>query len=118
VSLAADIRGHVVVRDRRLDRSHAELPLLASLYGPAMSHEWKPPPDPPPLDEDSVRRLASYFDDMARHLLDGEIKHEIDGGGFLTMRPLLNGALTHLNAAMALRYAYDLDLHFYGEDDG
>ncbi len=82
-----------------------------------MSHEWKPPPGPPPLDDDTVRRLASYFDDMARQMLNGEIKHEIDGGGFLTMRPLLQGALGNLNAAMALRYAYEVDLGFYGEAD-
>ena len=82
-----------------------------------MSHEWKPPPDPPPLDEHTVRQLASYFDDMARYMLGGEIKHEIDGGGFLTIRPLLEAAVQHLNAAMSLRYAYDIDLHFYGEAD-
>ena len=77
-----------------------------------MSHQRKPPPSPPPLDDDTVRRLASYFDDMAKHMLDGEIKHEIDGGGRLTMRPLLTGALGNLNAAMALRYAYEIDLRF------
>lgn len=53
---------------------------------------------------------------MAGHKLDGEIKREIDGGGFLTMRPLLESALLNLHAAMALRWAYDIDLEIYGED--
>lgn len=54
-----------------------------------MSHDWQPPPEPPPLDPDTVRRLASYFDDRARHMLEGEVKHVIDGAGFQTIRPLL-----------------------------
>lgn len=70
------------------------------------------PPTPPPLDDNTVRELAAYFEANARNML-ADIQSSQTGPLMVDLSDTIF-AVANLTTALALREEYDVDRDMYG----